>query len=337
MIRLIGFNDSAGWSVLPSSITTRGRGDDGDKQLAALIQLFLSRWLTEALTSQFYVLPFKKYIAIGNFFSPNASRKFAAGIREDCTKGTRRRCAMATPGSLGKRGGDALMENGVVELPPFSPNNVGSENDGYAKQRSPVIHCHQCQPAGIPPADQPVIEPVYFPTMLHLLTFAFSNHIIRTGVAILLSVSQLTACQKSGNTDPCVGVLNEGTPEMVGLRFGPANRGDILVRDSLEAMDVQIRSGQNGDSLLVGDLIRDPSSPYYGRLFLYARDGQECPFRYSIQLPDGGTFQLSHRNTREFSADNCRRSIIRIGDPVVDGYPAAVMRAGSRILVDVAL
>lgn len=156
---------------------------------------------------------------------------------------------------------------------------------------------------------------------------------------ILLSVLSVGAgCHKSSQSNPCEGLLNEGTPTMVGLIFVDGQTGEnILLSKNTDTASVTI-TPQATDAHLDGAVIvKDSGSVMYGALMFHIADTKKGLFKYKIDIPDVGSTTLSYTNKEERANDNCNSYYIRVTDPVIEDHQFTVTRTGFRLIFKVTL
>jgi hypothetical protein len=154
---------------------------------------------------------------------------------------------------------------------------------------------------------------------------------------IFLFIANLgSGCQKSSQSDPCDGVLNEGTPTQVGLIFLDGQTGEnILLSKSIDTSAITITPEPM--DLKRGVIVKQPGAPLDGALVFLISDTKEGTFKYKIDITNVGSATLSYTNKEEKTNDKCKSYYISTTDPKIEDHSFTVSRTSSRIIFKVTL
>jgi hypothetical protein len=159
-------------------------------------------------------------------------------------------------------------------------------------------------------------------------------------LALLLlgAVSFGEGCQKSSASNPCEGLLNEGTPTQVGLVFVDGRTGaNVLLSKDIDAATISINREPAGGAAEQGMIVKAADSPLYGSLTFTIADTKKGAYKYTINIPQAGTTTLSYTN-QEVKSDNvCKPYYINVTDPTIEDRPFTISRANSRLVFTITL
>ena len=156
---------------------------------------------------------------------------------------------------------------------------------------------------------------------------------------LLLSVAGVgPGCRKTGQPDPCEGVLSEGMPTQVGLVFADRQTGEnILLSKHIDAATISITPETAGISPEAGVIVTQAGSPMHGTLVFHIAETKQGMFKYKINIPGVGSTTLSNVNKLEKSDNTCKSYYIAVTHPVIEDHQFTVSRINSRLVLKVAL
>lgn len=94
-------------------------------------------------------------------------------------------------------------------------------------------------------------------------------------------------CQKSKQSDPCEGVVSEGTPILVGLVLVDGQTGEnILLSGDIDTATITIIPEATDIPAERGAIEKRPGAPMYGSLVFHIADTKEGAFKYKVNIPD---------------------------------------------------
>lgn len=155
---------------------------------------------------------------------------------------------------------------------------------------------------------------------------------------LLTAINVGPGCQKSKPSNPCEGVVNEGTPAMAGLILIDGQSGEnILLSKNIDSSTITIsQEGTNGPSE-PGQIVKTTGSPMHGALVFHIADTKEGAFRYKISIPNIGTTTLSYTNKTEESDNPCKPHYISVTHPAIEDHSYTLSQTGSRLIFTVTL
>ncbi|GAA0562094.1 hypothetical protein [Chitinophaga japonensis] len=155
---------------------------------------------------------------------------------------------------------------------------------------------------------------------------------------LLGAVSFGTGCQKSKPSNPCEGIVSEGTPTLVGLVLVDGQTGEnILLSRNIDTSTITIIPEATDIPAERGAIVKEPGAPMYGSLVFRVADTKEGAFKYTINIPDVASATLSYTNKKEKSGNECNPYYIVVTDPVIEDHEFTVSRTGHRLLFNVTL
>lgn len=155
-------------------------------------------------------------------------------------------------------------------------------------------------------------------------------------LVLLGSVSFGPGCQKQSN--PCDGVVSEGTPTQVGLVLINGQTGEnIFLTKDIDTSTITITPAATNVPLESGIIIKESGSPMYGSLVFHIADTKEGTFKYNIHIPEVANTTLSYTNKKEKSDNACNPYYISVNDPVIEDHQFTVTRTGHRLIIKVTL
>lgn len=169
------------------------------------------------------------------------------------------------------------------------------------------------------------------------LTYFCTRKLYYLPLILLVAVSLGTGCRKS-KSNPCEGLVSEGTPTQVGLVFVDGQTGEnILLSKNIDAAAITITPEVTGVSSEQGMIVKTAGAPMYGALVFHIADTKKGAFRYKINIPGIGNTTLSYINKEEKSNNECNPFYISVTEPVIEDHPFTVTRTGYRLLFKVTL
>lgn len=155
---------------------------------------------------------------------------------------------------------------------------------------------------------------------------------------LLATISFAPGCHKSNHTNPCEGVLSEGTPTMVGLILLDGQTGEnILLSKNVDASSITITPEASDVPSEQGMIVKQPGSPMDGSLVFHIADTKKGAFTYKIDVTGVGSITLSYTNKEEKSNNECNPYYINVTDPVIENHQYTFLRTGYRLLFNVTL
>ena len=114
------------------------------------------------------------------------------------------------------------------------------------------------------------------------------------------------SCQKDA-TDPCEGVLSEGSPKIVGILFVDKETGENIVTvNDLDTTDVKVvfeRDGTPFKDYLIASAA--PANPVAGAVVFYPREKEDI-YLFNIRVADFGAVKFSYTVTQKETGNRCR-------------------------------
>ncbi|MVT07828.1 hypothetical protein [Chitinophaga tropicalis] len=145
-------------------------------------------------------------------------------------------------------------------------------------------------------------------------------------------------CRKSKQSDPCEGVVSEGTPTQVGLILIDGQTGEnILLSKNIDTATISIIPEGTGLPPERGVIVKEPRAPMYGSLMFHIADTKKGAFKYTINIPDVDRVTLSYTNIEKESGNKCNPYYITVTDPVIVDHQFTVSQTGSRVLFKVTI
>ncbi|GAA3920878.1 hypothetical protein GO495_00820 [Chitinophaga oryziterrae] len=171
-----------------------------------------------------------------------------------------------------------------------------------------------------------------------LLTYFFTKKFYYLSLILLLAATFGSGCQKTSQSNPCEGLLNEGMPTQVGLIFVDGQTGEnILLSKNIDTATITITPAPTDFYLKRGVIVKDTSSLMHGALMFPISDTEKGMFKYKIDNPNVGSATLSYTNLEEKRNDNCNSYYISVTDPVIEDHQFTVSRTAFRLVFKVTL
>jgi len=170
------------------------------------------------------------------------------------------------------------------------------------------------------------------------LTYFFAKKFFYLPLILLGVASFGWGCHKSKQSNPCEGVLNEGTPTQVGLIFLDKQTGEnILLAKNIDTATITITSEPADLPPVKGAIAKQAGSPMYGSLVFHIADTKKGAFKYKINIPTVGSTTVSYTN-KEVKSDNaCKPYYIVVTDPVIEDHPFTLSQTSYRLVFKVTL
>lgn len=167
----------------------------------------------------------------------------------------------------------------------------------------------------------------------------FAYSLTKNLLLIFLSaVTFAPGCRKSKQSDPCEGVVSEGTPTQVGLILIDGQTGEnILLSKNIDTATISIIPEGTDLPPERSVIVKEPRAPMYGSLMFHIADTKKGVFKYTINIPDVDSVTLSYNNIEKESGSQCNPYYISVTDPVIEDHQFTFSWAGSRLLFKITL
>lgn len=151
---------------------------------------------------------------------------------------------------------------------------------------------------------------------------------------LLVLASIGAACKKSKQSDPCDGLLNEGTPAAAGLVFLDGQSGEnVLLVKNIDTATINITQEGTSSPRIGGVIVTTAGHPMYGALLFHIADLEKGAFKYKISIPGVDTVTLAYANTEEATGNACRPYRINVNDGVIEDHSFTLSRVdGNRLI-----
>lgn len=168
--------------------------------------------------------------------------------------------------------------------------------------------------------------------------YSLTKKIYYLPLILLGIISVGPGCQKSKQSDPCEGVLSEGTPTLVGLVLIDGQTGEnVLLSENIDTSTITIIPEVTDIPAERGVIEKRPGAPMYGSLVFHIADTKEGVFKYKVNIPDVASATLSYTNKKVKSDNACNPYYITVADPVIVDHQFTVSQTGHRLLLEVTL